>query len=277
MKKKTRYVKHQKPTIDGIEDNYQTYIGKLNRRKQAFKIMSTRYSKVVVTDDKRLIFNATGERDSQTLKLINMVRSDVKKYIENNDIEQYNSADVAWYYYNDVYGNLKLKGDVLKIDLTAAYWTHAINIGVISDKTEAYFEAADLDKKEKKYLRLKALGSLATVKRVSEWKDGKEVSRDEKIDIANRNVYLKICDYVAETLKEITVLYGIYSYWDCVFVQDDDNAAFKLEQIEHFFNVKGFKFTVEKDSYEIVKSRLNPYIKTTKVDFYPIKADDIIY
>ena len=273
-----QYIKHQKVNSNGIlNDNFIDYVVKLQKLKKDFTTSSTRYSKTVQLDKTKVLFNASGNKEIAILKLINMVRSDAKKYIEKSVIKDYNSKDIDWYYYNDFYGNLKPKGSLLKIDLTSAYWVHALNIGLISDKTQSYFLKMKGNKKELKGYRLKALGSLATVKKVVEYKNGKQSEDREDVNREFKNVYLSICDYVANTLKEVTVLYGIYSYWDCIFVQKDDNVEYKLARIEDFFKAKGFDFTVEEDEYEITRSKHAPFLKTSSVQFYPIKKDDIIY
>jgi hypothetical protein len=116
---------------------------------------------------------------------------------------------------------LKHYKNVAEADITKAYYQTARNLGLISD--EFYRECLNLPKNE----RLRLLGTIATQKFVSEYKNGKRTKIDIKVDKDLRRAWFIICDHVAEVMTEISEKLGssFLFYWvDGIYFTDTQKA-----------------------------------------------------
>ena len=188
-----------------------------------FTVKSTSYTKQLKVNKKTFLF-ADEPTSYQQLKLINLARTDGLNYLKRKKIKKIKSKEIPFYKFIDNGGgNQKLKG--YKIDLTSAYWVMAINEGIISEKTNAFFMECNLDK----HARLKALGSYATKKHNQLYENGKLTG--ESVDIFNedlRGLYLYICEKVAEVMQIVSYAFrteAFYYYWDCLFFSDNTSLS----------------------------------------------------
>ena len=106
---------------------------------------------------------------------------------------------------------------ILKVDLNEAYWRKAIQLGIISQETEqAFLDHKFETKKDRKYCRLKALGALATIKRVKAYKyglpdliyvdkNGIKTNEKLKVNMPLRELYMAICEQVSNDMKHLMV------------------------------------------------------------------------
>lgn len=256
-----------------LYDDLETY----DRYKKDFKrfeyveVLKTKYS-IKINYGKKKIF-LTKDNDNQgtnILGLINKVKNDVTKFIDGQEITTTKSNDIFWYYYNELCGKDGQTFEVAKIDLTSAYWTKAINRGIISKETVDYFKGLEFaDVKERKSARLKALGSLATVKSTEIYRKG--IRQAEYIPLIMnenfRSVYMGICNEVAKDMQTVLGrVNGVYYYWDCIFIIPDS-----IDEVGKIFKDMGYKFTVEKDTAEVFHSKDISYLYCMKTGIkYPI-------
>ena len=238
-----------------------------NKYKDTFK----RFKKVVVTETKysikidygkkKVFLNEGGEnKNTSVLGLINRIKRDAQNYLEQVDINSVKSNDIFWYYYNDknnILGSGK-EAEVGKIDLTSAYWTRGLNDSIISKETNDYFDTLEFeDVKEKKGARLKALGSLATVKKTTVYNYGKKDSELQPLIFNEdyRSIYMGICNGVAEDMQTVLChVEGVYYYWDCIFIEPQ-----YIEAVIKLFKNLGYNCTVEKHKASVFKSKYISY------------------
>lgn len=253
---------------DDIE-NYKTWKKQFKRFKKV-TVLKTKYSIKIIFGKKKIYLSKGDMGVTNILGLINKVKNDVTKYISSTDIEKTVGSDIFWYYYNENNTDREEKFEVAKIDLTSAYWTKAINSGVISKETQEYFDSLDFsDVKEKKSARLKAFGSLATVKSTEIYEYGKR-SKEFIPPIMNENfrsVYMGICKEVSEDMQTVLgKVNGVYYYWDMIFVDIES-----IEEVGKLFSAMGYNFTIEKDFAEVVESKYISYLYCYKTGVkYPL-------
>ena len=254
-------------------ENFNTYKEDFSRF-ETVSVYKTKYS-IKIDYGKKKVFLSKGEvGEVNILVLISKVKNDARNYIKKVEFEKTGDNDIFWYYFNDESGITENKEfEVAKIDITAAYWTKAINLGIISKETVKYFNSLNFPNvKEKKAARLKALGSLATVKSVDVYNYGKKDKefRSTIFDKDFRDLYMMICNEVAKDMQSILChVNGIYYYWDCIFVDPKS-----IEDVGNLFNALGYKFTVEKNEAHVFKSKHISYIccvnEEGKLVQYPI-------
>ncbi len=255
---------------DNLE-NFSNYKRVFDRYKNV-KVSKTKYSIKIDYGKKKVLLNANNGNDTNVnlLQLISKVKNDTKKYLEGVDMKTVKNNDIFWYYYNELADKDGQRFEVAKIDLNSAYWTKAINCGIISKETVDYFEGLEWESvKEKKSGRLKALGSLATVKNVTEYEYGKVLpdSYDLIFNENFRNIYMWICNEVAKDMQTILgMVNGVYYYWDCVFV---DLEA--IDKVKEIITSIGYNFTIEKDIAEVFIGQNISYFYCEKTGVkYPI-------
>jgi len=254
---------------DDIE-NFNSYKRLFDNFKEV-KVSKTKYSIKIDYGKRKVFLNKGGESgNNSVLQLISKVKKDTENYIKGNKIETVNSSEIFWYYYNELTDRNGKQFEVAKIDLNSAYWTKAINLGIISKDTIEYFENIKFDSiKEKKGARLKALGSLATVKSIDYYNFGKKNQEfsDLIFNEKYRNLYMYICNSVAEDMQTVLGLVnGVYYYWDCIFVDLDS-----IQNVSDIFESLGYNFTIEKDTAEVFLSQNISYFYCEKTGVkYPI-------
>ncbi len=152
------------------------------------------------------------------------------------------------------------------IDLSGAYLTTALNMGLISKETYKKFYWLELDKKERqrkkklglkmyfghngeiykhsKICRLIALGALATKKEVTKYfADGTEESRQE-YEEEQANIFYKIAKETGLLMAEAAERFGAAFYFvDCIFTPID-----KAEAASEWLRAKGYSLN-SKEGY----------------------------
>lgn len=204
----------KKKTIYRPFKEFDNFFERCIEDEQSFELHTTGYTKKVIFDGYSVLFNETGTSDERLLHLINMVRSDAKKYLDKNDVKEPES--IKFFDLTDKPPTTL----VTKVDISSAYWTTAQQLGVISDKThETLYKYYD-NNKELKSARLKALGSLATKKIVHVYANGEWVSSMPNIQ-PTRDLYMHICGKVDDCMQDIGYnMNGVfYYYWDCLFCE----------------------------------------------------------
>ena len=230
------------------------------KRFKTVKVTKTKYSIKIDYGKKKVLLNKGGNEGTNVLGLVNRVKRDAKNYIENVEIKKMYSNDIYWSYYNHNKEVDKLESfDVAKIDLTSAYWTKAINCGLLSKETIDYFEKINFkDVKDKKGGRLKALGSLATVKSTEVYEYGKRSGEYQELIVNEnfRSLYMGICNEVANDMKTVlSGVDGIFYYWDCIWVEPQHE-----ERVKELFKSMGYNCTVEKHKAFVVKQKYISYL-----------------
>lgn len=115
----------------------------------------------------------TSRGGDYTIDEINFIKK-VKQYIVKNEIHfqfSKHKGKVAYFLYGTSLKPGVIVNDCVNIDLTAAYWTTAYRLGIITP--QLYREG----NRHRKQIRLSAIGSLAKKKRVYEFDGRKQTSK----------------------------------------------------------------------------------------------------
>jgi len=257
--------------------NYPKYKQIFGKFKQV-KVFKTKYS-IKIDFGKKKVFLSRDNDSGNTniLELINRVKNDAAKYIKAKEFKGSKDNIIFWSWFNDtsgVLGDDLQNVDLCKIDLTAAYWTKAINIGLISKSTIEHFEGIQFNSvKEKKAARLKALGSLATVKNVEIYRNGKRDSDFHELiyNQDTKDLYMWVCNEVAMDMQTVlSKVDGVYYYWDCIFVSPNS-----MQDVKDLFKYMGYRCTVENHKGKVHIGKNISYLccpnKDGKLIQYPIE------
>lgn len=263
-------------------DNIDTYKEKIKDFAQV-KVEKTKYSIRFQFPKSSIMLNEKGEQDFRHFKLMNKCKNDAERYLkgENNPFKA-PIDEILWYATNE-YEELPrgVYEPILKIDLNQAYWQKAIQLGIVSKETnQAFLDANFKDlktakevKAARKMLRLRALGSLATLKTIQLYESGKLVDEYPECNIGTRNLYLSICEQVANDIQEVVgTVGGMYYYWDCIFVKVADNKEKKIVQkiLE-----QGYKCTVDHDLGTVKETATGTFFHCKGTDIsYPMEIDN---
>ena len=225
---------------------------KLNELKKAkidFECTSTSYTKKIVTGNEVLFFNDDGDDNKKVLLLISAVRSDAKKYLEQHSVEDVQEIETDFFNLLDI---IKSDEVIVKIDLKAAYWEYALKAGIVTKKTNDKFITwyENIDAYYAKQDRLKALGSLATTKLTTVYKNGKLVGNKPPHTEKTKGIYMEVCNGIDRLMKDINMnIDGCkYYYWDCVFVKKE----FEQAAID-YINSRGYDVSTEETKLEFIK------------------------
>lgn len=238
---------------------YRGYINELIEAKSCFTLSKTTYSRKITTDDKVIIFNQNGKGDFKCLKLINSVRNDAKNYLAMSYKDRY--KDIQFY---NLFNHPLSDHIISKIDIKSAYWNYALKSNIISEETNELFmklyEGYSYDFAKK--ARLKALGSLATVKKIIPYEDGRP--NNDKVQIKmepTRDLYLAICSGIDELMKncQSNIKECIYYYWDCMFVP----KSFESHTVE-YFNDMGYDVSIGETKLKVINIRNVRYLVSIK-------------
>lgn len=258
-------------------EHFNYFLEQIKAKKIPFKITETNYTKSIEINVKKFFFSDEKHLNGKVLNLISKVKKDAEFFIE----KEYNGkltkpTNIVWYAENPKHTDFK--GVVYKVDLNAAYWIEAYKMGVISKETLKYYDNIKFkSNKERKQARLKALGSLATIKKIREYDNkGNLISESIKYNPLTRNLYLTICKniggYLSEYLKEFD---AIYMYWDCFFMEHTEFEKNK-ENIYRKLKDDGFNFTFEIDYIEVISQGLAKGVYSReKKKAYPLQNFEI--
>lgn len=239
-------------------DTFDKYKREFKRFKKVV-IHKTKYSIKIDYGKRKVFLNQEEQGSTNILGLISRVKRDIDNYIKKVDYKVVKDNHIYWSYYNDESKVINEGFEVAKIDLTAAYWTKAINLGILSKETIDYFESLKFESvKEKKAARLKALGSCATKKRKEVYIYGRRSSEFFPVEY-NENycsIYMGICNDVARDMQTVLgYCDGIFYYWDCIFVKPE-----YMNKVVELFDGLGYKCTVEEHRAHIFKSKKVSYL-----------------
>lgn len=263
---------------------FENYLESLKLNKKTFTLISTTYTKKILQDKSVAFFNDKGDQDYRLLSLITSVRKDAKAFmdeggrIEKTKIDFFNMFEIP------------AEDEIIcKIDLTAAYWTYALKRRIIKGETnQKLIRLFGVSKKkvkqamsdyspqigrkvktrevgEFKTARLKALGSLATMKTTTQFERGYRVSEETKEE-PTKEIYMEICRGIDELMKEChrTVPGCIYYYWDCIFVRKEFSR-----QVVDFFKQREYNVSMQETKID--------FVKIGSVGYLISSSDDKIY
>jgi hypothetical protein len=256
-------------------DEFHAWYTQLKEQGATFTSQETSYTKRIKIGKNQVLFSDSPINPIE-LKMMNMVRTSASEFEEPEMLESEPEIDFYKFYDFDEVASF----DGVKIDLSQAYWQAAINIGLVTPEIQAFFienQKAIGDEKMIKMARLRALGSLATKKTVKEFKDG--VLIDEKLvyNRAHRELYLYICERVAEVMHDLAcefMQHVRYYYWDCIFLEN----TVDIKEVQEKIIEMGYNSKVEgKGNYEVIKDSYMSYLYDRQNDVkYPIKNSDLI-
>ncbi len=222
-------------TIYQDNKHYAQYFSTCLENKENFILKTTTNSAKIIKENLSINFNEGGRKNDTELKLITKVRSDAESYMSITDHKERENH----IHFFDLFEIPDKDEIICKVDIKSAYWTYAIQRGVISEMTNRFFVEKFEGKPENyvKKVRLKALGSLATTRKFVEYKDGRRVLDSERVEVQKtKPIYMDICRGIDDIMRECTAnIKGvIYYYWDCIFVKGE----FSEEVINYFLDLK---------------------------------------
>jgi hypothetical protein len=219
---------------------YNTFLKALVEGKEDFILEYTNYTKKIRHKGDVYHFNEEGKNDIQQLNLINRVRRDVvgykrQTYATEKDLTLFKLFNIP----TDTPG--------FKLDVTSAYWQYAINNGVLSNGTVKFLNNLDRSIQEKKKMRLKALGSLATTKTINHFIKGKiNYDLSETHTQETKGLYIEIKQGIDQMMQGLSKDFNLYYYFvDCVF--SDDNKGRMAEYLagrNYMSKAEDSKFTI---------------------------------
>lgn len=246
-------------------DRYKHIKEALIRSGETFIMEETTYTRKIRFENKNLIFNEDGNGDNILLALINTVRRDAKKYIETNVIP----ADFQCDFFKLV--DKPPKTVISKVDVSGAYWHAAINLGLISEKTDHYLKSKYKTTKEMKKARLKALGSLATRKKIYTFVNGCLIETEDKVE-ETKEAYMYIC-FIIDQLMSDTALQvpgAFYYYWDCIFT--DKRTA---KDVIDYILEKGYHTKTQETTIEVMNVFDSKYLLSNSDDkMYIVRKEE---
>ncbi len=230
---------------------YEQYLASLVRKKRDFLLHVTNYTCMIKEDGRGVVMFANDFKDTNyfLLPLINKIRTDGRRYLENNSIANDGRVD-----YSGLLDNPMKPKMICKVDVNGAYWNCGVDMTVISEETNEYCDKIHEGStyKELKGTRLKAFGSLATRKTIYKFEEGREIKKDriDKIE-ATRDLYIDICRTIDMLMKRCAdeIEGCVYYYVDCMFV----DKTFSEDVVE-WFKERGYGCSVKETSlsYELI-------------------------
>ena len=229
-------------------ESFPTCFNDLLNAKASFKLVSTAYTKKIITEKFKLMFNDTGKEDLKVLDLINSVRKDAKGYLNTGG--ETRDSFISFF---DLFNIPDPNEVITKVDVKSAYWDWALKKTILTDETNdkylGYYDG--ITTQVAKNARLKALGCLATRKIIQTYIEGKLIKElnDTKTE-PTRPLYMEICRGVDELMENCVqqIPECIYYYWDCIFVP----KSFEIDVLEYFANLN-YLTTVGQTKLEYVE------------------------
>lgn len=171
----------------------------LRRKKIPYVLKYTNSTAVLTTEHEKMVF-----ADERVLNKEYALRAKIKADIKQNvGVIERNPYKPRYYMWSQHFAEMRIgegevvrASDVWEIDLTKAYYYAANRLGYLSDE---FFEKT---MKVPKRIRLRLLGSIATIRNVEEF-DGKEVVHSQSSDELMRLVWHNIVCHVDEVMSEI--------------------------------------------------------------------------
>ncbi len=233
----------------------------MKKEKQDFEVTSTTYTRKIKMEGYTVLFNEDGEPDFNILCLINKVRKDARKFIGLSQ-----DTPISFF---DMIEKPDRRRMITKVDLKSAYWSLALQLGVITEETNQFFieKWGDCTPKKQKMIRLKALGSLATTRTITQYEKGKRSPEPEQVVTElTKKIYTEVQRGIDDIMKDCgdTVEGCYYYYTDCMFVDSD----FASDVIE-YFHKKNFEVGIAETKLEYISIGGSGYLCS--------QADGIMY
>jgi hypothetical protein len=243
---------------------YDNYLARLIKDKESFELAATSFTKKIKVNDLIYIFNENGDQDPKLLQLINRVRNDAARF----DLTVIPSGGLV----NNWFDLTERPEEtvIAKVDIKSAYWETALKMGVISDETNRYLQA-NFEGKGIKLARLKALGSLATRKVITQYENGVKMHVTEFTQ-PTRELYMYVCSTLDEIMqKAVYHLAGaFYYYWDCVFVSHEYH-----KDVMQFLKDFEYGSTVELTELSVINLGTRKYLITGTYDKLLVTPSDL--
>lgn len=235
--------------------------------KADFSCVSTNYSTRIKYKKKNFVFSDQ-ELTKKELELIQRVRNDADNF--EGYITKNQSGQIDFFKFYDTVEERQISG--YKLDLNSAYWTTAINIGLLSEETVDFFEKSGLSKSKKS--RLIGLGSLATKRVTQKFVNGKLEKEDFINNELHTRIYITICEIVSELMAELSMKFHdsiIYYYWDCIFVKENID----IFDVVNFCEERNYEIKIEGETdFYVSKGEYNSFIMDIEtLKKYPIRNE----
>lgn len=237
----------------------QSTIDKLISKKMDFVAICTNYSIRIKSPLGNFIIGETMKNSE-----INFIQK-VKRAVKAGDKKPPEYEPVWYYRFGSNIKDFKEAGDLWEVDLKSAYWEAAYKLKYLPE--DIYKKGLVIDKK----LRLKALGSLATKKKIITYTAGQETDLKTERDEITTKIWFDICHQVGELLGEgadrlIEKNLFAFFWTDAIFFKGTEEKAF----IESLFHKAGYKFESRKiKAIEIIENFEGYKIPMIKVTDYP--------
>lgn len=236
-------------------------IQELQEQKASFNVISTNMTKKIdfLGKSQNLLYTPNYFKPGE-FQLFSQVKDEVSRNIKEKGLKvpPYTEEHVKFF---DFAPNLNKAmdtpfdwRDLWEYDIEKAYYRCAYKLGYIS--REFYLKCLELPKKT----RLRLMGSIATYKRIFEYRNGKLIGTTPHFNAENRHAWFHICYVVDSCLREMVTLLGdkYLFYWvDGIYVKDNEG----IESILRYMHIKyGFEFTQVE-----VKRMYNTILRDTTV------------
>lgn len=195
----------------GLNDLKERFI----KAERSFNLVCTSRTKKIITEDGNVFFEDKELRKFKHFYLVNQLKNKILekpelilKYKDESFINPYN---VEYFDFNKNLKNLvEDKGsvyefnDVIEIDIVKAYYNALLVLGFID--TEFYNKCISIPKAD----RLRLVGSIATVKTVTEFVEGVKVNEFIEQNSMLRDVWFLICVKVSQAMQTLRqVIYNL--------------------------------------------------------------------
>jgi hypothetical protein len=239
-----------------VLQNYaQKYIDNFKKHKIPFICEQTALTKKIITADETFNFVQNSGLKNIELAFLNKVKKHVESNFDLRLIKNINASDVPFIQkYRAVKKNYWYSKELYEIDLSAAYWHAAKELGIIDE--EIYLQGLN-DKRISKKTRLISLGNLAKQKHISEFDGEKFINCRITPPPPTARCFFACAYHVAELMQRLT------------FIANDDYLFFWVDAIF-------FKNEKTKDYLVSLMSEANIKHKVIKLEKMIYKDDKII-
>lgn len=225
------------------ENRYNEIKSYLRDRGDQFSIINSGVTEKLLYKDKTYIRVDKSQLTGQGYHLSNIVKRDIKKYLDSGFDYDKRGKDYSEQQFNEDAIEKNIGNLIISIDVNDCYWQTAYNLGYITKKT---YEGG-LRKKEWKIGRNASIGSLAKIEVITAYDKG-SVVKDHlgkpKKTVLNplegyQEIRHNIVGYVCDLFKKLS---GVLKndmcmvLTDCVFTTIE-----RRKEVEQFFLDYGYK------------------------------------
>ena len=245
----------------------------LQRLKVPYKVSKTSSSCSIEHQDRKVMFSA-GDIKKPEMILQQRLKKEIKTNFEK--LSSYKKRLITGTYRSKYFkfdeslrelelsaGEILVYNNVYCIDITKAYYYCAYNIGLLSE--DFFVELLDIPK----YMRLRLLGSIATLKHIYFYNEnGEMVFTELKYNKTNR----KIWDYIVNEIDRLiqkcadAVESQFLFYWvDGIFFKErDHHTTLCQDLIGHILRKNNYHFTIK----QLDKIEIYNFGKTLRLESY---------